>query len=160
MLGPEDLQAFIRERGLDASLLPVAEGHTSDKAADSLAIRLEEIAKTVVFIDEKGAPVLAIARGAVRLRQNEFARQVGAGKLRLATKEEVLKFTGFPAGGVSPIGNRCRERVFMDRALLEMEYVYAGGGSDNYILKVRPSDILRESGAILADLPVKPIEQG
>lgn len=157
-MGPDDIRRYVEGKGLDASLLPVAEGHTSGRAADSLDIRLEEIAKTVVFVDETGSPVLAILRGAVRLRQNEFSRQVKVAKLRLATPEEVLKFTGFPAGGVCPIGNLCKDRVFMDQHLLEMEYVYAGGGNDEFILKVRPADILRESGAVLAELPVRPVD--
>ncbi|MGA1974558.1 MAG: YbaK/EbsC family protein [Conexivisphaerales archaeon] len=156
MLGPDDLRRYIREREIEAELLPVAEGHTSGKAADSLDIRLEEVAKTIVFVDEDGGPVLAIVRGAVRVRQNEFSRKVGATKLRLATHDEVLKFTGFPAGGVSPIANLCRDRVYMDRRLLDMEHVYAGGGSEAFILKIKPADMLRESGAQLIEIPAQP----
>ncbi len=155
-LGPEDLKRYLLERGIAGELLPVAEGHTSDKAADSLDIRLEDVAKTIVFVDQDGRPVLAIVRGAVRVRQNEFAREVGAKKLRLATPDEVLKFTGFPAGGVSPVGNLCRERIFMDDALMNSEHVYAGGGSDGFILKIRPADVLKHSGALLMRVPVQP----
>jgi Cys-tRNA(Pro)/Cys-tRNA(Cys) deacylase len=157
MLGPDDLRRFLRDRGIDGQLLPVAEGHTSGKAADSLDVPVGEVAKTVVFVDQDGSPVLAIVRGAVKVRQNEFARKVGAKKLRLATAEEVLRFTGFPAGGVSPVGNLCRERVFMDGALMELKEVYAGGGSDDCVLKIRPADILRGSGAQVMEMPVQPL---
>jgi Cys-tRNA(Pro)/Cys-tRNA(Cys) deacylase len=160
MLGPDDLRRYIQERKLDAELIPVSEGHTSGKAADSLDISLEEVAKTIVFVDREGAPLLVIVGGSVRVRQNELARKLGTTKLRLATVDEVLKFTGFPAGGVSPIANLCRERVYMDGLLLGMERVYAGGGSDEYILKVRPADILKESGAQLMEVPVQPIAEG
>ncbi len=156
-MGPEDLKRFLAREGIEGELLPVAEGHTSDKAADSLDIRLGEIAKTIVFVDQDGAPVLAIVRGAVRVRQNEFARKVGAKKLRLATAEEVVRFTGFPAGGVSPVGNLCRERVYMDDALMNLDRVYAGGGSDSFILKIRPADVLKHSGAVLMEVPVQPL---
>jgi prolyl-tRNA editing enzyme YbaK/EbsC (Cys-tRNA(Pro) deacylase) len=124
-----------------------------------LDIRLEEVAKTVVFVDRGGNPFLVIVGGAVRVRQNELSRRLGAAKLRLATVDEVLRFTGFPAGGVSPIANLCRERVYMDELLMRMEHVYAGGGSDEYILKIRPSDILKESGARLIEVPVQPIAE-
>ncbi|HVP22509.1 MAG TPA: YbaK/EbsC family protein [Conexivisphaerales archaeon] len=156
MLGPDDLRRFLREHGIDGELLPVAEGHTSGKAAGSLDIPLEEVAKTIVFVDQEGRPVLAIVRGAVRIRQNDFARKVGARKLRLATPEEVLRFTGFPAGGVSPVANLCEHRVYMDDALMAKEHVYAGGGSDSFILKIRPADMLRESKAELMEVPVQP----
>ena len=154
MLGPQDLNRFIKENGLDAQLVPVAEGHTSDLAADSLKIELEAIAKTVVFINDGGMPVLAIVRGAVRIRQGEFTRILGMKKLRLATPEEVLTFTGFPAGGVSPIANLCRKNVFMDEELLKLSVVYAGGGSEKYILRAKPQDILVKSGATLMQIPV------
>ena len=159
VLGPDDIKKYLEERKLKAELLPVAEGHTSDKAAGSLDIRLEEVAKTIVFVDEKGEPVLAIVRGAVRVKQNEFSRRIRSTKLRLATREEVLKHTGFPAGGVSPVANICRGRVFMDELLLNMEFIYAGGGSDAYILKIRPSDVLRESEAVLMDVPTQPVTE-
>jgi Cys-tRNA(Pro) deacylase len=154
-LGPDDVRRLIAEKGLEAQVLSVGEGHTSSRAADSLDIDLSEVAKTVVFVDEGRKPVLAIVRGSVKIRQGEFAKKVGARKLRLATRDEVLKLTGFPAGGVSPIGNRCHEKIYMDRTLMEKEVVFAGGGSEKHILKVRPADVLRESGAVLMDIPVQ-----
>jgi prolyl-tRNA editing enzyme YbaK/EbsC (Cys-tRNA(Pro) deacylase) len=160
MLGPDDLRRYLQERKIDGELIPVDEGHTSGKAADSLDIRLEEVAKTIVFVDRGGSPVLVIVGGAVRVRQNELSRKVGATKLRLATQDEVLRFTGFPAGGVSPIANLCKERVYVDELLMGVDYVYAGGGSDEYILKIRPADILKESGAQLMEVPVQPIVDG
>lgn len=160
MLGPDDLRKYLQERKIDGKLIAVGEGHTSGKTADSLDIRLEEVAKTIVFVDRGGSPILVIVGGAVRVRQNELSRKVSATKLRLATQDEVLRFTGFPAGGVSPIANLCRERVYMDELLMGMDYVFAGGGSDEYILKIRPADILKESGAHLIKVPVQPIVDG
>jgi Cys-tRNA(Pro) deacylase len=155
LLGPDDVRKYVEEMRLDAEVLLVKEGHTSGLAADSLNIDVESIAKTVVFVDEDRRPVLAIVRGGVKVRQGEFARMVGAKKLRLATRDEVLEITGFQAGGVSPIANLCKQRVFMDEGLMRSAYVYAGGGSEKHILKIRPDDMLRESGAKLMEIPVQ-----
>ena len=155
MLGPEDVKSYIDSRNIDAEVILVTEGHTSDLAANSLDIDLNDVAKTVVFVDEKKHPVLAIVRGSVRIKQNQFAKLVGVSKLRLAATEEVIAMTGFPAGGVCPIGNLCTEKVYMDRELLTRKTLYAGGGTEKYLLKAPPDIIFRESGAILVDMPIQ-----
>ncbi|MCZ6626476.1 MAG: hypothetical protein O7B35_19930, partial [Deltaproteobacteria bacterium] len=77
---------------------------------------------------------------------------VGGKKARIATREEVERITGFPVGGTPPFAHREALPVLIDRAVLSMEEVYAGGGSDNVMLRLRSADLLQATQGRLADV--------
>ncbi|HOP09023.1 MAG TPA: YbaK/EbsC family protein, partial [Candidatus Methanofastidiosa archaeon] len=66
-------------------------------------------------------------------------------EVRLATQNEVMAMTGFPAGGVPPFGY---DAVFLiDENVMERRAVWAGGGSDRALIKIRPQEIKRITDA-------------
>lgn len=155
MLGPSDLAAFLDNRGVRYELVEVPRAATSLEAAESLNIGLNMIAKTLVMLADAGHPLLVVVRADRRISQAELARLLGFGKLRLATASEVVEITGYAPGGVPPLAHAREIPVYLDRELLELEYVYTGGGDDKHLLRISPSDIVRVAGAAVIDIPKK-----
>jgi Cys-tRNA(Pro)/Cys-tRNA(Cys) deacylase len=127
---------------------------TVETAAAALGVPPEAIVKTLVYIARDGAAVLAIARGLERIDARAVAAQVpGAGKLRMASPAEVLRATGYEAGGVPPVGHEPPPRaVVVDRAVLAREVVYGGGGEVAAMIEIAAADIVRMTGAVLAEI--------
>ncbi len=103
MKGPSDLESFIKRNGIMATLMVVGDAATSMKAAASLGIDIDRIMKTVIFLDDLERPLAVMLRGSRKVNQNALAKQLGgARKIRLAAREEVVKLTGYEAGGGVP----------------------------------------------------------
>jgi prolyl-tRNA editing enzyme YbaK/EbsC (Cys-tRNA(Pro) deacylase) len=61
----------------------------------------------------------------------------------MGTPEQVLAHTGFPVGGVSPVGQRHPSDVVVDDSLRRFEDVWAAAGSGNAVFPARTSDLVR-----------------
>jgi len=64
--------------------------------------------------------------------------------MRIATPDEVFEKTGFPCGGTPSFGYQAR--FLIDERVTQKEVVYTGGGSENSLVKIRTSDLLKASG--------------
>ena len=58
----------------------------------------------------------------------------------IATPEEVRAATGYPVGGVPPIGHGLP--VLFDEALLRHERIWAAGGDSNSLFEVDPRELI------------------
>jgi Cys-tRNA(Pro) deacylase len=149
----EHLIAFLTERNVEAELIePGVPMPTVPLAAAAIGVEEEQIIKSLLFRDPNGDCVLAIASGTARIDRNLLGKVTGLTKLRLANPETVQTMTGFPAGGVSPVGHATPILVVIDRRAAELETVYGGGGTEDVLLRIRPSDIIRITNATIADI--------
>ena len=64
--------------------------------------------------------------------------------------EIVLNVTGYPAGGVAPLGLPNGLSVIVDVKAAALPVAYGGGGRDDLLLRLRPAEILRLNGAQIA----------
>jgi prolyl-tRNA editing enzyme YbaK/EbsC (Cys-tRNA(Pro) deacylase) len=156
--GEARLRAYLTEHGVAAQL--VSSGvpmPTVPLAAAATGVHESQIIKSVLFQSASGEVILAIARGTARIDRVKLATVSGHMKLKLASPEIVLASTGFPAGGVAPIGHATPLVVVMDRHVLTEAFVYGGAGSETTLVEITPAQILALTGGqvadILADLP-------
>lgn len=159
-----DLEAFLKQHGVNAEVVRLdAPTPTVEAAAQVMGTTVERIVKSVLFLLETtpGAPepvlaVLVIANGLRRVDDKRVAASTGVARrrIRMAAPAEVLALTGYPVGGVPPLGHPTRLRTLIDPAVLAQPEVYAGGGAINALLRITPAEIVRVTGAEpLAELP-------
>ncbi len=145
MKGVEWLRNYIMEEGIDAKIIEVGKASTVKEAAEELECSKRQIVKSIVLVAENEA-VIAIVDGTSSVDLKRVEKLVGK-DVRVAGREEVLNLTGFPAGGVPPVGHNCK--VILDERVLKNERVYGGGGDENHLLLISPSEIVRD-GVIVA----------
>lgn len=125
--------------------------HTSELAAQTLGVTVGQIAKTLVFVAD-GEPVLVVTCGDVKVNTKLLAKQVGCKKIRFADSQTVAEQTGFPPGGVSPVGLLRELPVYVDQSLYEYDVVYAAAGTANSALPVTPDRLRQVTGAQIVDV--------
>lgn len=140
-LTSKDLEEFLKSKNVAFKIRFHGETYSAKKASEELGVSLSCIAKSIVFVTEEGNPLLVIVPGDKKINQNLLAKILGLKKIRLATAEEVLKFTGYEAGAVPPIGHKENIPVILDEILLTKDVIYAGGGSVNSTLEISPKDL-------------------
>jgi Cys-tRNA(Pro) deacylase len=121
-------------------------------AAAAIGVDEDQIIKSLLFRDNGGEFVLAIASGRARIDRDLLATVTGLDRPRLADPPTVLAVTGFPAGGVAPVGHATLVRVVLDRRAAALDTVYGGGGAENVLLRMSPRDIIRLTSAEVADI--------
>ena len=150
---PLRLIEFLERHSLDAEfIVPGVPMPTVSLAAAAIGVSEAEILKTLVFKAEDGSFVVAIASGNDRLDRNRLAEAAGVRRLRQATPDDVMMVTGYPAGGVSPLGLPAHLTVIVDRTTAMLEHGYGGGGDESLLLRVRMADVIRCNSAIVADV--------
>jgi Cys-tRNA(Pro) deacylase len=121
-------------------------------AARALGVEPADIIKSVAFEAKDMTVVLVIAPGDRRIDANKVAQIFGLERLKMASPARVLEVTGYPAGGVPPVGHPEGLRVVMDVTLLGRQTLIGGGGSEHLLLRITPAEVVRVTGATLADV--------
>lgn len=159
----DELEAVLRARGLAVFDLP-SETATAEQAAASVGTSTKQIVKSLLLIidpaprpgdrasqasklpaygrDRWGRAVLLMSAGDRRVDLDLMASNLGVPRVRMATAAEVKSITGFPIGGVPPLGHANPVVRFMDERVLEEPFVYAAAGTRFRVFAV-PSTELR-----------------
>ena len=123
---------------------------TAQEAADAAGCALDQIAKSIILMDEAGALALFVTAGG-NLVDNARASALAGRPLTRADADTVRAVTGFAVGGVAPVGHKTPIVAWIDPRLLDFSVVYAAGGTPRHIFSVDPDDIARLANATAAD---------
>ncbi|MDY6761641.1 MAG: YbaK/EbsC family protein [Candidatus Nanohaloarchaea archaeon] len=146
----QELQQFCRTNGIDAEFIETDGSETAEDAAQALDTTVGHIIKSLVFI-AGGDPVLVIVRGSDHVSEEKVSETLHVDGCRLAEPDEVKDATGYPVGGVPPVGAGLRKLV--DEAVLEMDEVYGGAGAPDRVIGLDPRYIVGEDDFV-ADVTV------
>lgn len=125
--------------------------HTSELAAQALGVTPAQIAKTLVFVADT-EPLLVVTCGDKKINTKKLTKVLGARKVRFADGQTVTDSTGFPPGGVSPIGLAHDIPLYLDQSLWDFAIVYAAAGTANSALPVSPDRLCEITGATVIDV--------
>jgi len=151
----ERVSAFLRGAAVDARIEEFAEGTpTAREAARAVGCELGQIVKSLVLVCD-GAYVLALVPGDRRADEDAVRATVEAREVRVAKPDEVLHATGFEPGGVAPFPQRAITQTLMDRSFFGHDEVWIGAGTSSHMASLRPSELLRLSGARAVDLSAR-----
>jgi prolyl-tRNA editing enzyme YbaK/EbsC (Cys-tRNA(Pro) deacylase) len=148
----ERVSAFLRAAAVDARIEEFTEGTlTAREAARAVGCELGQIVKSLVLVCD-GAYVLALVPGDRRADEDAVRTAVGAEDVRVAKPDEVLHATGFEPGAVAPFPQRAVTQTLMDTSFFGYEEVWVGAGSSSHLASLRPSELLKLSGAKSVDI--------
>jgi Cys-tRNA(Pro) deacylase len=131
---------------------------TVQRAADALKVAPCRIVKSLVLRETKHKPArlcVAIVPGDRSVDFDKVASVLGLTSLRLAPAEVVAREIGFEVGGVPPIGHLTCTPVVVDQAVISHDVVFGGGGDKWHMLRISPTEIIRATSALVADVTTK-----
>lgn len=155
----EDFRQYVSQHDIDATFMnPDGDTPTVPAAAEALGCTPDQVIKSLVFLvkrnDSEREPALIIAAGTNRVDYRALADTFGVNRkeVRMASFDEVLEITGYPAGGVPPFGHREALPTYVDRSVLDNEVVFGGGGDDGTMLRIGVEELLRVTDAKIVDV--------
>ena len=141
-----------RERGLEITTRTFPDGtKTALEAAAAVGVDVGQIVKSLIFAVD-GEVVLAYVSGANLLDERKLAAAAGGLKCARVDADTVYKVTGFPIGGVPPLGHATQLRIFIDPDLLQYDTVWAAAGTWHDVFEVAPAELVRVSNGLVIEL--------
>lgn len=122
---------------------------TAAAAAAQLGCPVGAIANSLVFAAD-GDPLLVLASGSHRVDTTAVAALVGVRRVRRADPDLVRSSTGFPIGGVAPVGHPQPLRTLVDEALADYPTVWAAAGHPHTVFPTTYDELLAITGGTSA----------
>jgi prolyl-tRNA editing enzyme YbaK/EbsC (Cys-tRNA(Pro) deacylase) len=153
------VRAAATAAGLDVEIREFPDGtRTAEDAANAIGVEVGQIVKSLVFgagtskTDDDREIVMALVSGANQLDERKLAHTAGVAATWRVDADAVREATGFPVGGVAPIGHSTALRLWVDEDLLRYDVVWAAAGTPSHVFSVAPDELIRATGAVTADL--------
>ena len=153
-------------RGTPATLLLAREGvpHTvltyeladdagsyGEAVAAALGVEPERMLKTLLA-EVDGRLVCAVVPVGGSLDLKALAAAAGGKRGAMADPAAAERSSGYVVGGISPLGQRTRLPTVVDETVELFETVLVSGGRRGLSVELRPDDLVRLTGAVVADV--------
>ena len=144
------VEEALRALGLDAQVIRPGACRTAADAAAAVGCEIDQIVKSLIFVDAEGAIHLFLTAGGNQLDLAK-AEAVAGQPLARADARLVREKTGFAIGGVAPLGHLTPPRLHADPRLMDFDRVYAAAGTPDHVFGAAPGALLTALNAPLAD---------
>lgn len=114
----------------------------------------EKSANTILVKSKSGERKFAacVLLATHRLDVNRVVRKkLGARRVSFASAEETRELTGMEIGGVTPLALPADMPIWIDREVMERDYIILGGGNRSSKLKVDPRVVSAQGAAEVVD---------
>lgn len=143
-------------KGVELNVISFSQStHTAADAARAVGAELGQIVKSLVFVAPGGdgpEPILVLVSGSNTVDMSQLAAVLSEPRIRRATADEARQLTGFPIGGIPPIGHRRPIRTVMDPDLGRFETVWASAGTPTAVFEVPPATLRSLANATVAPI--------
>jgi len=124
---------------------------TSAEAATVIGCDVAQIAKSLVFRTVSGRPVLIVASGVNRVDEKKVSLLLGE-KIERADADFVREMTGFPIGGVAPLGHSTTLEILLDEDLKALDPIWAAAGTPNAVFRLSADALATITGGRFLDI--------
>lgn len=128
----------------------------NDLAATHVAAELgEDIAqvfKTLVLRGDRNGLLVCVIPGDKEVDLKKAAKLSGNKKVEMIAMKELLPLTGYIRGGCCPIGMKKPYPTWIHSTCEEFPFIFISAGVRGLQLKVNPADLLKVTGASVADV--------
>ena len=130
------LSSYLEQRGARYEICAHEHSRTSAETARSARVRPNQLAKSVIFEDDKGC-VMAVIPADKTVMVGELARMLGRKDLRLADESRIATlFEDCELGAVPPVGMAWDIETIVDDELEGSDVVYMEGGDHERLLRM------------------------
>lgn len=111
--------------------------------AREIGVSLQQIPKTLLLRHDRDKYLVCILPSDKKADMAALANAIGADKISMAAREELVSVTGYEFGTLSPFGLPRSLELFMENSLLEVPEVYLGCGVHGYDVVIKVADLVK-----------------
>jgi Cys-tRNA(Pro)/Cys-tRNA(Cys) deacylase len=131
----------------------VGEEHfDAERVAALLGVSPDILFKTLVASAGPQEVLVFCIPGNAELDLRKAARAAGVRRIDLVPLKDLTPLTGYVRGGCSPVGMKKKFPTWVDESASLLPSMYVNAGARGLQVNLAPADLLRATGAVLADL--------
>ncbi|MBU0591608.1 YbaK/EbsC family protein [Candidatus Micrarchaeota archaeon] len=147
----EKLRRYIKENNIHAEHLSFNQScHSVADAATAVNAKPEDFVKNICMIDKENNLIVAIVNGKDRASTTKVGKVLGIERPEIASPNQIFEKTGYPCGGTPSFSYRAK--FIIDLKVMEMKFVYSGGGSQNSLVKISTKELQKINGGIITKI--------
>ena len=112
-------------------------------AAEIMDVSEHAMIKTLVMEDSDHKPFIILMHGEKSTSLKDLARQLDTKNVKTVSVKDAQKYTGYMVGGISPFGTKRELKVYAEKTILDLPYIYINGGRRGFILGMKPNTLIR-----------------
>ena len=120
------------------------------QAAEALGVSPSRLLKTLMA-KAGGAVICVLIASDREVSLKKLAAAAGAKDAAMLPAAEAERITGYHVGGISPLGQKKRARVFIEAAALAHPTIILNGGRRGLQIELAPQDLVKTLGAKAAE---------
>ena len=112
-------------------------------AAEIMEVDEHAMIKTLVMEDSDHNPFIILMHGEKETSLKDLARQLDTKNVKTVSIKDAQRYTGYMVGGISPFGTKRKMKVYAEKTILELPYIYINGGRRGFILGISPENLIK-----------------
>jgi len=145
------IQKLLKDKGIEYEEFehePVYTCETADKVRKGIENEDKDNSKksgikNLLLESTEGKFVIALCPGDKKIKTGKLAKLERTKELRLAKPKDVERVIGCPIGCVPPFGHKKQIKTYIDKELLESDYMYFNPGNHSKTIKIQAKDLLK-----------------
>lgn len=144
----------LRAAGVAFELHPYPYEPRGGTASSSAALGVDEhvVIKTLIFEDERRAPLCILMHGDREVSAKQLARARGCKSVAPCAPAVADKHSGYQVGGTSPFGLRHAMPIYMERTIAALPTIFINGGARGLLVSLDPAEAVRVLSPVLVDV--------
>ena len=132
------------------------EAHGGTRAsAEALGVDEHAVIKTLIFEDDRRAPLCVLMHGDREVSAKGLARAIGVKSVAPCDPAVADRHSGYQVGGTSPFGLKRAMPVYMQRTILELPRIHINGGARGFLVEIDPKEAERVLKPTLVDVAIE-----
>lgn len=133
--GSKRVDAFLDSNDIDTRKVVLDKStRTSKMAAEALGCGVEQIAKSIVFLND--AAIVVVISGDKRVDIEKLTDHTGH-DIEIGDADSIRERTGYVIGGVPPFPHHENVIVVLDESLKRFDDVWAAAGTPRSVMKLK-----------------------
>lgn len=147
----EKIKNYLKDNKIIAEHLVFKQScHSVAEAALAVNASSDEFVKNICMFDSQDNLIVAIVKGEDKVSLDKISKLNSSEKLKMAKPQEILEKTGYPCGGTPSFGYKAK--FMIDTKVMEKEFVYSGGGSENSLIKISTKELKKANNGVVEDI--------
>ena len=117
--------------------------YTCQEAAAERGVKVNQIVKCMIVKDLEDDFYIALLPGDKKLNLKKLAKILNQKKVKIASKKEVERITGYILGAVSPVGIKRKDiQFYFDRSIMDEDHIDISSGRADAGIELKSGDLL------------------